>query len=89
MISARPTGQISANMKLDKEAKSSHMVTVTATDPDGASASIDVTIMVTDVDEAPMIEVGGLALSGPRSVRLRRGPHRCGGNLHDLRPGRR
>ena len=48
-------GQISAKMKLDKEAKSSHMVTVTATDPDGASASIDVTITVTNVDEAPEI----------------------------------
>ena len=48
-------GQISANMKLDREAKSSHMVTVTATDPDGASASIDVTITVTNVDEAPKI----------------------------------
>ena len=29
------------------------MVTVTATDPDGLSASIDVTIKVTDVNEAP------------------------------------
>ena len=49
-------GQISAKMKLDKEAKSSHMVTVTATDPDGLSASIDVTITVTNVDEAPKID---------------------------------
>ena len=61
------TGQISANMKLDKEAKSSHMVTVTATDPDGLNASIDVAIKVTDVDEAPKIMVGGLAISGSRS----------------------
>ena len=50
------TGQISAKMKLDKEAKSSHMVTVTATDPDGASASIDVTITVNNVDEAPELD---------------------------------
>ena len=49
-------GQISAKMKLDREAKSSHMVTVTATDPDGADASIDVTITVTEVDEAPKID---------------------------------
>ena len=62
------TGQISAKMKLDKEAKSSHMVTVKATDPDGASASIDVTIKVTNVDEAPEIERGGLAISGMSSV---------------------
>ena len=48
-------GQISAKMKLDREAKSSHMVKVTATDPDGADASIDVTITVTNVDEAPKI----------------------------------
>ena len=61
-------GQISANMKLDKEDKSSHMVTVTATDPDGLSASIDVTITVNNLDEAPMIERGGLAISGMSSV---------------------
>ena len=48
-------GQISAKMKLDREAKSSHMVKVTATDPDGADASIDVTITVNNVDEAPEI----------------------------------
>ena len=29
------------------------MVTVTARDPEGLSSSVDVTIMVTDVDEAP------------------------------------
>ena len=41
--------------KLDYEDKNSYMVTVTATDSDGLSASIDVTIMITDVDEAPKI----------------------------------
>ena len=41
--------------KLDYETKKSYMVTVTATDPDGLRASIGVTIMVTDVDEAPEI----------------------------------
>ena len=40
------------------------MVTVTATDSDGLDASKDVTIKVTDVDEAPEITVGGLAISG-------------------------
>ena len=47
------TGQImvGAGTTLDYETKASYMVTVTATDPDGASDIIDVTIMVTDVDE--------------------------------------
>ncbi len=50
-------GQISvaSGVKLDYEIKNSYMVTVTATDPDGLSASIGVTIMVTDMDEAPEI----------------------------------
>ena len=63
-------GQISvaSGVKLDYETKKSYMVTVTATDPDGLDASIDVTIMVTDVDEAPDIMLGGLAISGMSSV---------------------
>ena len=63
-------GQISvaSGVKLDHETKNSYMVTVTATDPDNLSASIDVTIEVTDVDEAPEIERGGLAISGMSSV---------------------
>ena len=48
-------GQISAKMKLDHEAKSSYTVTVTATDPDGLSDSVDVTIKVTNLDEEPEI----------------------------------
>ena len=62
----RGTGQLMTKAKLNYEAKSSYMVTVTATDPHGLSDSVDVTIMVTDVDEAPKIKVGGLAISaGP------------------------
>ena len=59
-------GQISvkAGVKLDYETTKSYMVTVTATDPDNLKAMIDVTIMVTDMDEAPEIMVGGLAISG-------------------------
>ena len=59
-------GQITvkAGTKLDYETKSTYMVTVTATDPGGLSASIDVTINVTDVNEAPKILVGGLSISG-------------------------
>ena len=49
-------GQIAvkAGTKLDYETKKkSYMVTVKATDPGDLSASIDVTIKVTNVDEAP------------------------------------
>ena len=50
-------GQISvgANAKLDHETNPAYEVTVTARDPEGLSSSVDVTIMVTDVDEAPEI----------------------------------
>ena len=41
--------------KLDYEGKRTYMVTVTATDPLGASSSIPVTIEVTNVDETPEI----------------------------------
>ena len=44
------------------------MVTVTTRDPEGLSSSVDVTIEVTDVNEAPVITVGGLAISGQTSV---------------------
>ena len=40
---------------LDYETKTSYMVTVIATDSFGATASIDVTITVTDVNEGPEI----------------------------------
>ena len=44
-----------AGTKLDYETKSTYRVTVTATDPDNLSASIDVTIMVIDMNEAPEV----------------------------------
>ena len=51
------TGQIAvgSGTKLDYEGKRTYMVTVTATDPLGASSSIPVTIEVTNADEAPEI----------------------------------
>ena len=51
------SGQISvgADTALDFESKAGYSVTVTATDPSGASDSIAVTISVTDVNEAPTI----------------------------------
>ena len=53
----RGNGQIEvgAGTKLDYETKDTYMVTVMAEDSFGDSASIMVTIMVTDMDEAPEI----------------------------------
>ena len=53
-------GQISlkTGTELDYEGRTTYMVTVTAADPDGEMASVDVTIKVTDFDEAPMISTG-------------------------------
>ena len=45
------TGQILTKIKLDYEAKKEYKVTVTATDPDDESDSIDMTIKVTNLDE--------------------------------------
>ena len=53
----RGDGQIStkADVPLDTETKDTYMVTVTATDPSELTATINVTITVTNVDEAPEI----------------------------------
>jgi len=69
----RTSGQLEAKAALDYEAKKSYMVTVTATDPSGLSATVNVTINVTDVDEAPEIMLGGLAISGPSSLSVPEG----------------
>ncbi len=61
-------GQITTRAEFDHEAKSSYMVTVTATDPNGLMASHDVTITIKDDDEAPEITLGGLVLSGPSAM---------------------
>ncbi len=67
----RSTGQIKvrAGTTLDYETKSSYVVRVKATDPDGASATATVTINITDVPEPPVIRRGGLAVVGPGSLR--------------------
>ena len=64
------TGQImvGANAKLDHETNPAYQVTVTARDPEGLNSSVDVTIKVTDVNEAPKISQGGLAISGVTRV---------------------
>ena len=52
------TGQITvgSGTTLDYETKETYMVTVTATDRQDATDTIDVTIMVTDVDERPAFD---------------------------------
>ena len=66
----RATGQITvgSGTKLDKETKDTYTVTVTATDSFGVGTTITVTIKVTDVDETPVISVGGLVVSGLPSI---------------------
>ena len=63
-------GQISldANTELDYEDRTTYMVKVTAADPDGEMASVDVTIKVTGVDEAPKIIAGGLVVRGTSDI---------------------
>ena len=62
--------EVAAGTMLDYEMKQTYMVTVMAEDSFGATASIEVTIMVKDLDEVPEIMVGGLAISGSTRVPL-------------------
>ena len=55
-FSVDDSGQIKTAKKLDFETKSSYTVTVTATDPSLANASIMVNITVTDADDGAAIE---------------------------------
>ena len=59
------TGQITvgAGTSLDFEARTSYMVTLTVSDPSGATDTIDVNIEVTNVDEPPTID---LTVPGPQ-----------------------
>ena len=70
LFRVRDNGQIEvgSGTKLDYETRQTYMVTLMAEDSFGASASIMVTIEVTDVDEAPEISEGGLAITGPSSI---------------------
>ena len=61
-------GNITTTMMLDHETTASHMVTITATDSDGATDTIMVTIMVTDVDETPMFEREAVEFSVEENV---------------------
>ena len=63
------TGQLRTHAALDHETRSTFSVSVTATDPDGATGSTSVTITVTDVDEPPV-------LAGPTQVSRQEGEDR-------------
>ena len=52
----RNTGQLQTKAALNREEKDAYMVTVTATDPSGLSATVNVTIKITDILEAPVLE---------------------------------
>ena len=70
MFRVRANGQIEVSDKanLDYETSSSHTVILTATDTSSAannSATIEVSIHVTDLDEAPIITESNLTLDGP------------------------
>ena len=54
----RGTGSITTAEKLDYETKSTYTVVVTATDPSGATDSINVNISVTDVNDVAVITGG-------------------------------
>ena len=64
----RRTGQLITKAPLDFETKKSYSVRVKATDPSSQSATINVTINVTDVDESPRVSKKSLAISGASSV---------------------
>ena len=51
----RATGQLTTKAALDHETEETYTVTVTATDPFGATAMSQVTITVTDVNEDPTV----------------------------------
>ena len=57
--------EVAAGTELDYETKSTYTVTVTVEDSFGLTASIPVTIMVTDVDEKP--EISLFSGPGPRA----------------------
>ena len=56
--------EVKDGAKFDYETKDTYVVTLTATDEYGETADLELTIKITDVNEAPEIMVGGLAISG-------------------------
>ena len=72
---------------LNWEEKDTYMVTVTATDPSGLSATVNVTIKVTDVDEPPVDHGWRPGDIGACRRELRRGQAGRRGNVHGHRAG--
>ena len=72
---ASPGGQITveAGAQLDYETKDTYTVTITVRDLEGLNSSINLTIKVTNVNEAPTITLGGLAISGNRNPEVEEG----------------
>ena len=67
------TGQLSTSAALDFETKTPYTVVVKATDPDGLSDTIDVTINVTDVDDGavtPVDLVGRYDTNGTEGIQI-------------------
>ena len=58
----RTTGRLITKAALDHETKETYTVTVTATDPFGAMDTSQVTITVTDVNEAPVLAGGAASI---------------------------
>ena len=67
----RSSGQLTTKAALDFERKSRYQVSVRATDPTRASATVTVTINVTDVEEKPSIAAGGATIEYQEITNLR------------------
>ncbi len=65
-------GQLKTNATLNFETKTSYTVTVSASDGQGGSSSINVTIYITNVNEAPVFTAG---TSTTRSIAENAGPN--------------
>ena len=75
------SGQLLTKAPLDYETKSSYTVTVTASDPSNASDTIDVTITITNVDEAPVTTDSTSSGPAPERGSITRSPSRGDGGV--------
>ena len=81
------TGQLKTKSALDYETKASYILSITATDEFGRSASLDLTVEITDVGEAPVFPdtegvvravpentAAGVTIGGPIAAESTTGP---------------